>query len=326
MSDMPSDFWSGWIIVITLTSLAALAWIIFSIYSSSEDHEEEAAPVWDGNLREGSNPAPMWWFWFILSLMVISVIYLMLYPGLGSFKGALKWSQGGRLADSQQTYEQEFGGMRQLIAEAQIETLQADDKYMRSAQRVFDRNCAVCHGYDAAGQASLFPDLTDDDWQWGSSPAQIEQSIRDGRNAAMVSWSQILGGDEGVARVAGYVRALGTDEAAGHPGQAQYNMFCIACHGPCRGRQTLRLERRTLPTTSGCTVTAMRRFIPPLRMDDPARCRPSVIGWTKRRFDCSLLCLRKRTLNRKTFVTHVALADGARAPQLHRGYDDHVDA
>ena len=235
MSDMPSDFWSGWIIVITLTSLAALAWIIFSIYSSSEDHGEEAAPVWDGNLREGSNPAPMWWFWLILSLMVISVIYLMLYPGLGSFKGALKWSQGGRLAESQQTYEQEFGGMRQLIAEAQIETLQANDKYMRSAQRVFDRNCAVCHGYDAAGQASLFPDLTDDDWQWGNSPAQIEQSIRIGRTAAMVSWTQVLGGDEGVARVASYVRALGTDEATGHPGQAQYNLFCIACHGPTGG-------------------------------------------------------------------------------------------
>ena len=235
MSDMPSDFWSGWIIVITLTSLACLAWVIFSIYSSSGHSEEEEAPVWDGNLREGSNPAPLWWFWLILSLMVISVLYLMLYPGLGSFKGALKWSQGGRLAESVQTYEQEFGGMRQLIAEAQLETLQTDEQYMRSAQRVFDRNCAVCHGYDAAGQAALFPNLTDDEWQWGGSPEQIEQSIRAGRKAAMVSWSQVLGGDEGVARVASYVRSLGTDEANGHPGQAQYNMFCVACHGPTGG-------------------------------------------------------------------------------------------
>jgi cytochrome c oxidase cbb3-type subunit 3 len=47
----------------------------------------------------------------------------------------------------------------------------------------------------------------------------------------MVSWSQILGGDEGVSRVAGYVRVLGSDDADGHPGQAQYNTFCIACHG-----------------------------------------------------------------------------------------------
>jgi cytochrome c oxidase cbb3-type subunit 3 len=47
----------------------------------------------------------------------------------------------------------------------------------------------------------------------------------------MVSWSQILGGDEGVARVASYVRVLGSDAADGHPGQGQYNTFCIACHG-----------------------------------------------------------------------------------------------
>ncbi len=51
----------------------------------------------------------------------------------------------------------------------------------------------------------------------------------------MVSWTQVLGGDEGVARVASYVRSLGTEEANGHPGQAQYNMFCIACHGPTGG-------------------------------------------------------------------------------------------
>ena len=234
MGDLPSDFWSGWIIVLTVTSFVGLAWVIFSIYSSSGDAHDahEESPVWDGNLSEGSNPAPLWWFWLILSLMVFSVLYLMLYPGLGSYQGALKWTQGGRLNDSMEAYDREFGGMRQLIAEAQLETLQANESYMRSAQRVFDRNCAVCHGYDAAGQASLFPDLTDTEWQWGASTAQIEQSIRGGRTAAMVSWSQILGGDEGVSRVAGYVRVLGTDAADEHPGQGQYNTFCVACHGP----------------------------------------------------------------------------------------------
>lgn len=230
---MPSDFWSGWIIVITVTSFIGLGWLIFSIYSSDHTaHDEgESGPVWDGNLREGSNPAPLWWFWFILALMVFTVFYLMLYPGLGSFKGALKWSQGGRLDASLVAFENEFGGIRNLIAGADLETLQADAALMRSAQRVFDRNCAVCHGYDAAGQAALFPDLTDDDWQWGDSPEQIEQSIRLGRNAAMVSWSAILGGDDGVAGMVEFLGMLGTDDADGHPAQVQYNTFCVACHG-----------------------------------------------------------------------------------------------
>jgi len=234
VSDMPSDFWSGWIAIITLVSLAGLAWVIFSVYSTTgdgHDEAEEEGPVWDNNLREGSNPAPLWWFWLILSMMVLSVLYLMLYPGLGSYKGALQWSHGGRLDESIETYEREFGGVRSLIAEAKIETVQADDALMRSAQRVFDRNCAVCHGYEAQGQAALFPDLTDDDWQWGGDPNQIEQTIRGGRTAVMVGWRQVLGGDSGVKNVADYVRVLGSDDAAGHAGQGQYNTFCIACHG-----------------------------------------------------------------------------------------------
>ena len=228
---MPTDFWAGWITILTVTSFIGLSWLIFSIYFSGEDDAEEAdGPVWDENLREGSNPAPMWWFWLILALMVFSVIYLMLYPGLGSFAGALKWTQGGRLDDSFVVYESEFGGVRSLIAEGQLETLRADSSLVASAQRIFDRNCAVCHGYDAAGQAENFPNLIDAHWQWGGSPEQIEQSIRAGRNAVMVGWSAILG-DAGVLNVADYVRKMGSSEAAGHPGQTQYNQFCVACHG-----------------------------------------------------------------------------------------------
>ena len=231
MPDMPTAFWSGWIATITIVSFVGLVWLIFSVYFSADGEQDESAgPVWDESLREGSNPAPMWWFWLILALMVFSVLYLMLYPGLGSFAGALRWSQGGRLNESMVEYESEFGGMRNLIAEAQLATLQADNSLLTSAQRVFDRNCAVCHGYDAAGQASYFPDLTDAEWQWGGSPAQIEQSIRNGRNAVMVGWSPILG-DDGVLQMVDYVQQLGKSDADDHPGQPLYNQFCTACHG-----------------------------------------------------------------------------------------------
>lgn len=231
MSDMPMDFWAGWIAMVTIISFVGLGWLIFSIFFSSGAAEHDGdGPVWDGNLREGSNPAPMWWFWLILSLMVFTVIYLILYPGLGSFSGALKWTQGGRLNESVATYNSEFGGTRTLIAEAKIATLMADTELMASAQRVFDQNCAVCHGYDGQGQAAHFPNLKDADWQWGGSPEQIEQSIRAGRNAVMVGWSPMLG-DEGVVQVADYLAAIGEGKVDGHPGQVKYNQFCIGCHG-----------------------------------------------------------------------------------------------
>jgi cytochrome c oxidase cbb3-type subunit 3 len=232
MADMPADFWGGWIAVITLVSLAALGWLVFSVYFSADAKGEGESPVWDETLSEGSNPAPMWWFWLILATMVFSVVYLMLYPGLGSYRGALKWSQGGRLNDSFVSYAEEFGEIRGQIAKAPLNSLQQDAATMASARRIFDRKCGICHGSDAKGQVSRFPDLTDADWQWGGDPAQIEQTIRNGRQALMVGWQATLGGD-GVTQVAHYVRGLGDSSEAHNveAGRTIYNQFCLVCHG-----------------------------------------------------------------------------------------------
>ncbi len=232
MADMPSDFWSGWIAVITLVSLGGLAWLVFSIFFGADSQDKGEAHVWDETLKEGTNPAPMWWFWLILSAMVFSVIYLMLYPGLGSFKGVLEWSQGGRLEQSFNTYDERFGPIRREIAGLSLDSLQADEPIMASAKRIFDRKCGICHGADAAGQVSRFPDLTDDVWQWGGGPAEIEETIRSGRQATMVGWKAVFG-DDGVAEVAHYVRSL-SEEYEAHDvtkGRALYGQFCVACHG-----------------------------------------------------------------------------------------------
>ena len=95
MADLPSGFWSGWIIVVTLVSIAAVAWLTYSLYfhTGTSEHSGEE-PVWDNDLREGTKAPPMWWFWLIFAGMVFTLIYLMLYPGLGSYPGLLNWSQG----------------------------------------------------------------------------------------------------------------------------------------------------------------------------------------------------------------------------------------
>jgi cytochrome c oxidase cbb3-type subunit 3 len=232
MPDMPTGFWAGWIAVVTLASLVALGWLVFSVYFSPDAEEEAEVPVWDETLEEGSNPAPMWWFWLILAAMVFSVVYLMLYPGLGSFSGALKWSQGGRLTESFTSYNERFGPVRKEIAGASLESLQADETIMASARRIFDRKCGICHGADGAGQVSRFPDLTDDVWQWGGDVALIEETIRNGRQAQMVGWQDVLG-EEGVEQVAHFVRSL-SDTSEVHDvsrGRELYGQFCIACHG-----------------------------------------------------------------------------------------------
>lgn len=232
MPVMPNDFWSGWIILITVISFIGLARLVLSVYflPSSKNHDGEE-PVWDSNLTEGSSSPPFWWFWLILSMMVISVIYLMLYPGLGLFEGAFRWSQGGQLSEHTAEYEREFAALEADILATPYSELATNTEAMDSAAAIFSEHCAACHGAEAMGQANLFPNLRDADWQWGGTSEQIEQTIRNGRLAVMISWQALLN-DEGVENMAAYVMSLSGSPDTNHPGKGQYDMFCIACHGP----------------------------------------------------------------------------------------------
>ena len=120
----------------------------------------------------------------IFAAMIFSVIYLMLFPGVGAYRGALNWSQGSRLSESYDEIRREYRAERAAIADASLSELQNDTELMENAERLYSRNCAACHGDDGRGQASLFPNLMDIDWQWGGTPEQIEQSIRNGRRNA----------------------------------------------------------------------------------------------------------------------------------------------
>ena len=231
-ADMPSEFWAGWIIALTVVSVLGLLWLIFSIYFISDKEQQEVSPVWDSNLREGFSAAPMWWFWMILIALIISVIYLMLYPGLGSFSGILKWSQGGRLEQSFVSYNEKFLANREKIAASSLVELKQNKLAMDSARRIFTQNCAMCHGPQGEGQAFAFPNLRDRDWQWGSSEEAIMQSIRQGRKAIMIGWESALG-KEGVSQVSDYVLSLANKDNSSvqTPGAELYQQYCVACHG-----------------------------------------------------------------------------------------------
>ncbi len=241
MADMPSQFWAGWIVVITITSFIALVWFVRDVYREGEADESAETQVWDETLREGTRPAPIWWFWFILALMAVSVVYVMLYPGLGAYKGVLRWSQGSRITERFSDYEAEFGPERRRLQSLPLSELADDRVAMQSAWRVFNNNCSSCHGRDAAGQARQFPDLTDDSWQWGGEEARILETIRSGRQAAMPAWGPVIGA-QGVEQVADYVRGLAAGESqlpANAEGGMLFQQFCSMCHGPTGSGQPM---------------------------------------------------------------------------------------
>jgi cytochrome c oxidase cbb3-type subunit 3 len=232
MTTVATGFWAGWVAVITVVSALGLLWLVVSVYFNRDPALEHGPDeVWDETLREGTTPAPLWWFWLIVALLAASVVYLMLYPGLGSHRGVLAWSQGSQIAASRARFEESFGPNRDRIVQAPIADLLLDDVALRAGWHLFNNHCSACHGADARGQAQQFPNLANDRWQWGGSEREIADTIRRGRLAVMPPWQAALG-DDGVTAVAEYVRAI----AAGNPpedgeGARIYRTSCFACHG-----------------------------------------------------------------------------------------------
>jgi cytochrome c oxidase cbb3-type subunit 3 len=161
------------------------------------------------------------------------VLYLMVYPGLGSNAMFLGWTQIKEYEEEMARAEERYGPIFEQYLDLPIDQVAADPKALRIGERLFASYCTVCHGSDAGGVRG-FPNLRDDSWQWGGGPGQIKTSILAGRTAVMPGWRDALGGDAGVDETVAYVLSLSgqtSDAAKAAAGKEKYDSLCVACHG-----------------------------------------------------------------------------------------------
>ncbi|EII3725993.1 cytochrome-c oxidase, cbb3-type subunit III [Vibrio cholerae] len=72
--------------------------------------------------------------------------------------------------------------------------------------------CSACHGTDGKGNPAFgAPNLTDNDWLFGDSRAEVTDVVMNGRSGVMPAWNDILGEDK-VQLVAAYVWSLSNSE------------------------------------------------------------------------------------------------------------------
>jgi len=235
MADFTSGFWNWYIIILTVVSIIAcfmlVRWLSGEI--SAEEKGKEMSHVWDEDLVELNNPLPRWWLNLFYITLIFAIGYLVLYPGLGTFKGMLGWTSTGQYEREIDLADAKYGPLFKKYAEMDIVVVADDADARRMGERMFVSYCATCHGSDARG-ARGFPNLRDNDWLYGGEPANIQLSILDGRSGMMPGWEAALGGEQGVADVAEYVFSLSgrnVDAAAAERGKTQFTAMCTACHG-----------------------------------------------------------------------------------------------
>jgi cytochrome c oxidase cbb3-type subunit 3 len=232
-----TTFWAWFVAVGTIGFIIWAAWLIFWSAKQGPQGKEDSELVghkWDGDLEEWNNPAPKWWLYLYFITIIFGIGYLILFPGLGIFDGIRDWSQEGQyeaeMRDAAERYEPIYAEFAAMDFEARA----ADPEANKLGASLYASYCTTCHGSDARGAVG-FPNLTDDDWQWGSTEDAIYSSIYNGRQAVMTPWAQILGSDEAVENMVSYVRSLSGLEEAGEAAmsaQTQFTTFCAACHMP----------------------------------------------------------------------------------------------
>ena len=235
MADFTHGFWDLFIVVITLLSIAGCGILLYSQSTHKvrpgEPTDGTTGHVWDDDLTELNTPLPRWWMWLFYLTIVFSLVYLVLYPGLGSFAGTLGWKSSGEYTAELARAKDQYGPLFARYAAQDVETVAADPKAREIGQRLFITYCAQCHGSDARGNKG-FPNLTDSDWLYGGTPAMIKQTIMQGRQGAMPPMGAALGSAKDVENVAHYVRSLSgmaADPIKVAFGKGKFGA-CMACH------------------------------------------------------------------------------------------------
>ena len=95
MSDFVSEFWNIYVIVITAGSVLACALILYMQSKATFTPGKTMGHVWDETIEEYNNPMPSWWSWLFVLTVIFAIVYFILYPGMGNFKGVLNWTSQG---------------------------------------------------------------------------------------------------------------------------------------------------------------------------------------------------------------------------------------
>jgi cytochrome c oxidase cbb3-type subunit 3 len=245
MSDFTSNFWSVYVAGITVVSILAcglLLWLTSKVEAPTTG-DNTTGHVWDGDLREMNNPLPRWWVWLFVITIVFSLVYLALYPGLGSYPGILteKWTQEVQYEKEVAKGNAEVAPLYAKFAAMTPEEVSRDPQAHAIGERLFMNNCAQCHGSDAQGSKG-FPNLTDADWLHGGTPEKIKETLTLGRIGMMPPMGAAVGSADDVKNVANYVLSLSGsphDSVRAALGKPKF-AACAACHGmDGKGNQAL---------------------------------------------------------------------------------------
>ena len=212
---------------------------------------ETTGHEWDG-IKELNNPLPRWWVIVFYVSIVWSVVYWVFMPSWPGINGYLKGVRNHTerenidiaMADLAAQRSEQMG---RLLDVGNIADIEKDPELLqytlKAGESLFGDNCATCHGAGGQGAKGGYPALVDDDWLWGGSLTDIQQTIRYGIRSdhaeARFNLMQAYGRDgllpaAQIDDLVEYVASLSggeaNEEAVGRAAPV-FAQQCASCHG-----------------------------------------------------------------------------------------------
>ncbi|MFK7857595.1 MAG: cytochrome-c oxidase, cbb3-type subunit III [Granulosicoccus sp.] len=238
MADFVSDGWALFVALGTIISIILCYWLAWKVSRAKlpdpvDGEVGTTGHIWDDDLEELNNPLPRWWLYLFFITCIFGMIYVILYPGLGDFKGSLKWSSAGQYVEEVARIDAVAEPLFAGYLSQEIPLVAATVEAHEMGERLYLNYCSQCHGSDARGGPS-FPNLSDNDWLGAGDPTYIKHTILNGRNAIMPAMAAAIGNTEAdVDAVANYILSLSGsnhDADLAAIGKTKYAV-CAACHG-----------------------------------------------------------------------------------------------
>lgn len=207
---------------------------------------ETTGHEWDG-IKELNTPLPKWWLYVLYACVAWSAVYTVLYPAWPSLSGyttgVIGHSSREDLNKTMEAVRASRAVWYDKFAQLSVEDIDKNPDLIQFAKAggevIFGENCAPCHGTGGVGRPG-YPVLVDDDWLWGGTLADIQQTITHGiRNAdpdSRVSAMPAFGADglltkDEIEAVADHVLSLSGASADNPKGAQIFADNCVACHG-----------------------------------------------------------------------------------------------
>lgn len=226
-----SLFWSIYVGVLITSNIGLAIFLYFygTRVKIPIEGDGTTGHAWDGGkLRESVRRLPRWWAIMSLASLAVAIGYLVLFPGFGSYKGVLGWTSEQQVAEAREENARKLGELFARYRQYPVDRLSQDHVALQYGDRLFQDNCAACHGTKAEGGYG-FPALTVN----GDDGDFVVATAMNGRDGVMPPWGAVLG-DQGVNEVANYVLGLSGaphDTARAQAGEARFKETCVACHG-----------------------------------------------------------------------------------------------